>query len=189
MFILFFYFFLFFLLVQDATDLFFSDKVLFERSLNQELHTSSSNTRYEIHNPANNVTVATVPETTEEEFNAAVASCKTAFEDWKEVSVQQRARVMMNYQQLLKDNKDEIAKIITEENGKTIPDSHGDLQRGLEVVEHCISMPTLIQGDFVENVTKHTDLFRFRAPLGVTATICPFNFPAMIPLWSLPVAM
>lgn len=92
-------------------------------------------------------------------------------------------------QALLNQHKDEIAGLITEEQGKTLADAHGDLYRGIEVVEHSISMPTLIAGDFIENVTKHTDLYTIKQPLGVTAAICPFNFPAMIPLWSLPMSV
>jgi malonate-semialdehyde dehydrogenase (acetylating)/methylmalonate-semialdehyde dehydrogenase len=103
--------------------------------------------------------------------------------------VQQRARVMMRFHALLNQHKDEIARLITEEQGKTLADAHGDLYRGIEVVEHAIGIPSLVMGEFLENVTKHTDLYSIHQPLGVTAAICPFNFPAMIPLWSLPMSV
>jgi malonate-semialdehyde dehydrogenase (acetylating)/methylmalonate-semialdehyde dehydrogenase len=95
---------------------------------------SSSKTWYDIHNPATNEVVARVPETTKEELNAAVASSKKAFESWKEVSAQQRARVMMKFHALLNQHKDEIAALITQEQGKTLADAHGDLYRGIEVL-------------------------------------------------------
>lgn len=94
---------------------------------------SSSKVWYDIRNPATNEVVARVPETTKEELNAAVASSKKAFESWKEVSAQQRARVMMKFHSLLNQHKDEIASLITQEQGKTLADAHGDLYRGIEV--------------------------------------------------------
>ena len=136
---------------------------------------------HDIRNPATDAVVARVPESTKEEMQAAVSSAQKAFESWKEVSAQQRARVMMKFQALLNQHKDESAGIITEENGKTLADSHGDLYRGIEVVEHAMGIPNLVMGEFLENVTKHTDLYTIHQPLGVTAAICPFNFAAMIP--------
>lgn len=150
---------------------------------------SKSHVWYDIHNPATNEVVARVPEATKEELKAAVASSQKAFESWREVSVQHRARVMMKFHTLLNSHKDEIARLITEEQGKTLADAHGDLYRGIEVVEHSIAIPSLVMGEFLENVTKHTDLYSIHQPLGVTAAICPFNFPAMIPLWSLPMSV
>lgn len=166
---------------------------------------SSSNTWYDIQNPATGEVVARVPESTPAELAAASASAAKAFKSWSEVSVQQRARVMMRFQALLNQHKDEIAALITEEQGKTLADAHGDLYRGIEVVEHrctrvlscvfwefvcltrtpcSISMPSLILGEYAENVTQHTDLYTIKQPLGVTAAICPFNFPGEANMFS-----
>lgn len=78
---------------------------------------------------------------------------------------------------------------MTEEHGKTLVDAKGDIFRGYEVVEHACSFTSLIQGETVENVAKGVDLYSYRVPLGVCAGICPFNFPAMIPLWMFPLAI
>lgn len=150
---------------------------------------STSKTWYEVHNPATNEVVALVPETTPSEKAQIIASSQKAFESWREVSVQQRARILMKFHALLDGERNSLAAIMTEEQGKTLADAHGDLQRGIEVVEHSLGIPSLIMGEFLENVTKHTDLYNIHQPLGVTAAICPFNFPAMIPLWSLPVSI
>jgi malonate-semialdehyde dehydrogenase (acetylating) / methylmalonate-semialdehyde dehydrogenase len=79
--------------------------------------------------------------------------------------------------------------MICEEQGKTLKDAEGSIFRGLEVIEHSASMPTLQLGEFMQNVSKNIDLYSFRHPLGVTAGICPFNFPAMVPLWMFPMAI
>merc|ERR1712078_380390 len=83
---------------------------------------------------------------------------------------------------------DDLAALVTREQGKTLADARGDVFRGLEVVEHMVSAPTLMMGEYVEGVSKGIDTYSFRQPLGVTAGICPFNFPAMIPLWMFPLA-
>lgn len=96
---------------------------------------------------------------------------------------------MLKYQELLKQNQDDIAKMITEEHGKSIVDSKGDVFRGYEVVEHAASFTSLAMGETVENVARGVDIYSYRKPLGVCAGICPFNFPAMIPLWMYPLAI
>ena len=90
---------------------------------------------------------------------------------------------------LLKDNLEEIAKLITHEHGKTIVDSRGDIFRGIEVVESCASLSSLLQGETIENLATGVDTYSYRHPLGVWAGVCPFNFPAMIPLWMFPLAI
>ena len=78
---------------------------------------------------------------------------------------------------------------MTKEHGKTIADSKGDIFRGMEVVEHSCSMATLLQGETLENISNNIDTYSYRHPLGVCAGIAPFNFPAMIPLWMIPMAI
>eukprot|EP00758_Cryptobia_borreli_P007658 Tbor_TRINITY_DN5318_c0_g7::TRINITY_DN5318_c0_g7_i1::g.4697::m.4697/K00140/mmsA, iolA, ALDH6A1; malonate-semialdehyde dehydrogenase (acetylating) / methylmalonate-semialdehyde dehydrogenase len=150
---------------------------------------SKATTFTNVMNPATGDVIAKTPNCTVEEMEAAVASCADAFKTWKEVSVSNRIRVMLKFQAILRANTKEITSIITEEQGKTTVDAEGDLFRGLEVVEHSCSMGTLMMGETVENVGTHIDTYSYRQPLGVTAGICPFNFPAMIPLWMFPMAI
>jgi len=142
----------------------------------------------EIRNPATNEVVSLCPESTPEEMNAAVTAAREAFPAWRAQPVQQRMRIMLKYQQLIRDNKDAIAALITKEQGKTLADAQGDVFRGLEVVEYSCSIPSIIMGETVENLASNTDSYSYRQPLGVVAGITPFNFPAMIPLWMFPMA-
>jgi len=96
---------------------------------------------------------------------------------------------MLKYQQILKDNEMDIAKMITEEHGKSIIDAKGDVFRGYEVVEHAASFTSLMMGETVENVAKNVDIYSYRKPLGVCAGVVPFNFPAMCPLWMFPLGI
>ena len=130
-----------------------------------------------------------MPQSTEQEFNDIVANAKDTFNGWKEVPISQRVRYMLKYQQLLKDNQDDIAAMITKEHGKSIIDSKGDIFRGYEVVEHACSFTSLAMGETVENVARNVDIYSYRTPLGVCAGIAPFNFPSMIPLWMYPLAI
>lgn len=154
-----------------------------------EFVTSQSNNNIEVTNPANNETIALAPVAEAFEIEKAVAAAKQAFLSWSETPVSERARVMMRYQALLKENHDEIAKILSQETGKTFADAKGDVWRGIEVVEQAINMPALMMGETVENVARGIDTYSYIQPLGVCAGITPFNFPAMIPLWMFPMAI
>lgn len=144
---------------------------------------------YDIHNPATGELIGRTPQCTQEEMTAAVQNCAEAQKKWREVSVSNRIRVMLKYQALIRDNMKSIAEILTAEQGKTLADAEGDIFRGLEVVEHSASIGSLIMGETVENVGSHIDTYSYKQPLGVTAGICPFNFPAMIPLWMFPMSI
>lgn len=157
--------------------------------INGEVRESKSNKWIDIHNPATNEVVARVPECTRDEMEEAVANSVEAWHKWKEVSVSKRVRLLFNLQQLITRDMHKIAESITEEQGKTLKDAEGDVFRGLEVVEHACSMTTLQMGETQENVARNMDIYSFREPLGVVAGICPFNFPAMIPLWMYPLAI
>ena len=150
---------------------------------------SQSEQRIDVTNPVDNSVIAQVPCATQSEMEAAVASARKAFATWKEVPVSQRARVMLRYQQLLKDHQEEIAKILSSETGKTFEDAKGDVWRGIEVVEHAANIASLMMGETVENVARGIDCYSLTQPLGVCAGITPFNFPAMIPLWMFPLAI
>lgn len=143
----------------------------------------------DVHNPATNEVISRVPESTPDEMQAAVESCKKAFKTWSQTTVLTRQQCMFKFQQLIKNNLKEIAKLITLEQGKTIVDAEGDVMRGLQVVEHCCSITSLQLGETMSGIAKDMDTYTIRIPLGVTAGITPFNFPAMIPLWMFPVAL
>ncbi len=157
--------------------------------INGEFVQSKATQFFDVTNPATGEVIAKVPQCTQEEMKAAAANSHEAFKSWREVSVSNRVRIMLKYQQLIRDNMKALVNQLTEEQGKTLTDAEGDVFRGLEVVEHSCSMGTLLQGDTIENVSAHMDLYSYRQPLGVTAGICPFNFPAMIPLWMFPMSI
>ncbi|KAK4799968.1 hypothetical protein SAY86_025333 [Trapa natans] len=150
---------------------------------------SKSSSFIDVLNPATQEVVSQVPLTTTEEFKAAVAAAKDAFPSWRNTPVTTRQRVMLKLQELIRRDMDKLALNITTEQGKTLKDAQGDVFRGLEVVEHACGMGTLQMGEYVSNVANGIDTYSIREPLGVCAGICPFNFPAMIPLWMFPIAV
>lgn len=154
-----------------------------------EFVSSSTSQFIPVTNPADNSVIAQTPCATDAEMEQAIATAKAAFHSWKEVPVSERARVMMRYQALLKENHDELGELLSKETGKTFADAKGDVWRGIEVVEQAINMPALMMGETVENVARSIDTASFIQPLGVCTGITPFNFPAMIPLWMFPMAV
>ncbi|XP_010933526.1 methylmalonate-semialdehyde dehydrogenase [acylating], mitochondrial [Elaeis guineensis] len=150
---------------------------------------SQSEASIDVLNPATQEVVSRVPLTTNEEFKAAVNAAKSAFPKWRNAPVTARQRIMLKLQELIRRDMDKLAVNITTEQGKTLKDAQGDVFRGLEVVEHACGMATLQMGEFVSNVSTGIDTYSIREPLGVCAGICPFNFPAMIPLWMFPLAV
>ncbi|KAF4353447.1 hypothetical protein F8388_005049 [Cannabis sativa] len=140
-------------------------------------------------NPATQEVVSQVPISTYEEFKAAVSSAKQAFPLWKNTPITTRQRIMFKLQELISRDIDKLSMNITMEQGKTSKDAHGDVLRGLEVVEHACGMGNLQMGEFVPNSSNGIDTYCIREPLGVCAGICPFNFPAMTPLWMFPIAV
>ncbi|MDB2330189.1 CoA-acylating methylmalonate-semialdehyde dehydrogenase [Alteromonas sp.] len=157
--------------------------------INGEFVASQTDTFIDVTNPADNSVIAKAPCATKDEMEQAIASAEKAFETWKDVPVTERARVMMRYQALLKENHDEIATILASETGKTFDDAKGDVWRGIEVVEQAMNVPSMMMGETVENVARGIDTYSYTQPLGVCAGITPFNFPAMIPLWMFPLAI
>ncbi|KAL6515364.1 Methylmalonate-semialdehyde dehydrogenase [acylating], mitochondrial [Orobanche hederae] len=150
---------------------------------------SQSSNAIDVINPATQEVVSRVPLTTKEEFKSAVSSAREAFPSWRNTPITTRQRIMFKLQELIRKNMDKLALNITTEQGKTLKDSQGDVFRGLEVVEHACGMTTLQMGEFASNVSNGIDTYSIREPLGVCAGVCPFNFPAMIPLWMFPVAV
>ncbi|MBV8628044.1 MAG: CoA-acylating methylmalonate-semialdehyde dehydrogenase, partial [Paraburkholderia sp.] len=143
----------------------------------------------DIVNPATQQLLARVPFATVDEVDAAIRAAHEAFKTWKNTPIGARMRIMLKFQALIREHMPRIAKTLTAEQGKTLPDAEGDIFRGLEVVEHACSIGTLQQGEFAENVAGTVDTYTLRQPIGVCVGITPFNFPAMIPLWMFPMAI
>jgi malonate-semialdehyde dehydrogenase (acetylating)/methylmalonate-semialdehyde dehydrogenase len=140
-------------------------------------------------NPATYKTIARVPISTGEEFDTAVEAAKAAFPEWRRTTPVARARYLYRLKDLLEENFEEVSRIQTQEHGKTIDESRGETRRGIENVEVACGMPTLMQGYFSEDIAHGIDEWVIPTPLGVFGVIGPFNFPFMIPLWSVPYAV
>lgn len=154
-----------------------------------ELIQSKSTEWRDVINPATQEVVAQVPFATAEELDYAVANAKEAFKTWRNVSQGHRVRVMLNLQKLVRDNIGELARLITLEHGKTLPDAEGEVGRGLEVIEHACSMTSLQLGEYAENAATGIDVYTLIQPLGVCAGITAFNFPIMLPCFMFPMAV
>ncbi|KAI8629268.1 Aldehyde/histidinol dehydrogenase [Xylariaceae sp. FL1651] len=141
----------------------------------------------ELHDPATNNLVTRVPQMTDAELETAVESAKKAFPAWRNTSVIARQQIMFKFVNLIREHWDRLAASITLEQGKTFADAKGDVLRGLQVAEAACGAPELLKGEVLE-VAKDMETRTYREPLGVVAAICPFNFPAMIPLWCIPMA-
>lgn len=152
-------------------------------------HESKSKITYKSINPATQEIISLVPETTKEEFNIAVENSKNAFKVWRNVPLLSRQRTVAEIGHALRQKSKEIAKIITIEHGKTFPDALGEVQRGLEIFDQASNISPIYQGETLENIATHTDNYSYRAPLGVVAGICPFNFPFMIPCWMIAIGI
>ncbi|NEC69116.1 CoA-acylating methylmalonate-semialdehyde dehydrogenase [Streptomyces sp. SID9727] len=142
-----------------------------------------------VHNPATGELTATVDLASAELVDAAVASAGTAWRDWRAQSLAKRVRVLFAFRELLNAHKREIAALITAEHGKVLSDALGEVTRGLEVAEFACGIPQLLKGDYSENASTRVDVHSVRQSLGVVAVISPFNFPAMVPMWFVPIAL
>jgi len=149
---------------------------------------SKTTEHIDLFNPATNELVCRVPKATQDEMQMATESSKRAFKTWSQTTPLFRQQIMFKFQALIKEHLPAIARNITLEQGKTIPDAEGDVMRGLQVVEASCSMTFMQMGTTLPGIAKDIDCHSYKTPLGVTAGICPFNFPAMIPLWMFPVA-
>jgi len=140
-------------------------------------------------NPATGEVLRHVPFATAEDVDAAVSAATRAFPAWRAAPALRRARILMRFRELLETHKKELARLVSQEHGKTLVDAEGSITRGIEVVEFATGMPHLIKGEFSDNVGGEVDSFSLRHPLGVCAGITPFNFPAMVPMWMFPLAI
>ena len=147
-------------------------------------HVAGTSGRYgDVFNPATGEVIARVPLATAAEMDKAVQFAEAAQPAWGATNPQRRARVMMKMVDLLHRDMDKLAEALSREHGKTLPDAKGDVIRGLEVVEYCIGAPQLLKGEYTDGAGPGIDMYSMKQPLGVTAGVTPFNFPAMIPMW------
>src|SRR5690242_4136358 len=137
----------------------------------------------DVMNPSTGEVQAKVPMASRADVDAAVAGAAEAQKDWAAWNPQRRARVLMKFVDLVNRNVEELAELLSLEHGKTLEDSKGDIQRGIEVIEFAVGIPHLMKGEYTEGAGTGIDVYSMRQPLGVVAGITPFNFPAMIPLW------
>jgi malonate-semialdehyde dehydrogenase (acetylating)/methylmalonate-semialdehyde dehydrogenase len=150
---------------------------------------STSGRTQPVFDPALGVATKEVALASQDEVDAAIASARAAFPGWRDTSMAKRQAVLFAFREILNRDKAELAEIITSEHGKVIADALGEISRGQEVVELATGFPSLVKGDFSENVSTGVDVFSIRQPLGVVGIISPFNFPVMVPLWFLPLAI
>ncbi|MDO9458552.1 MAG: CoA-acylating methylmalonate-semialdehyde dehydrogenase [Alphaproteobacteria bacterium] len=153
-------------------------------------HVQGASGRYgAVYDPMTGETQAKAPLASADEMRKAIDTAAAAFPGWAAENPQKRARVMFRFKQLVEDNMDQLAEMLSREHGKVIADSKGDVQRGLEVIEFACGVPHLTKGEFTEGAGPGIDMYSMRQPLGVCAGITPFNFPAMIPMWMFGVAI
>jgi malonate-semialdehyde dehydrogenase (acetylating)/methylmalonate-semialdehyde dehydrogenase len=136
-----------------------------------------------VYNPATGEQTKEVAFASVEEVDAAVAAAKDAFPAWRATSLSRRVEIFFRIRELVRDRREEIARILTDEHGKVLSDAMGEVQRGLEVIEYACGIPTLLKGGFSEQASTGIDVYSIRQPLGVVCGITPFNFPAMVPMW------
>ena len=157
--------------------------------INGEWVESASSQVVDVVNPATDESLAQLPLTTKKETEEAIKVAQDAFWEWRSTPPLERARLLMKLKNLMDEHHDEIANILTQEHGKTFIEAWTEIERGIENIEVATGVTSMMTGDVLEDVAKGIDEYAIRQPLGVCASINPFNFPGMIPLWSLPYAL
>ena len=150
---------------------------------------ANSDSFLDVLNPATGEMLSHVPLSSPAEVDDVAQAASRAFHEWRQAPVVDRVQYLFRLKNLLEDNLEELARTITMECGKTLQESRGEMRRAIENVEVACGMPSLMQGDFSEDIASGIDEFMIRQPVGVAAAICPFNFPAMIPFWFMPYAV
>jgi malonate-semialdehyde dehydrogenase (acetylating)/methylmalonate-semialdehyde dehydrogenase len=143
----------------------------------------------QVRNPATGEELGRTPLSTRADVERAVSAACAAFPAWRATPVVERVRVLFRLRSLLEENRDALALSLTQEHGKILDDARGEIQRGIENIEHACGMPTLLMGETLEDIARGIDCETIRQPLGVFAIIAPYNFPVMIPLWFWPYAV
>src|SRR5271154_206239 len=136
-----------------------------------------------VFNPATGVQTGAVDFASVDEVDAAVQAAKAAFPAWRATSLARRAELFFRIRELLNERRAALAEILVHEHGKVFSDALGEVTRGLEVVEYCCGIPTLLKSEYSEQASTGIDVYSIRQPLGVVARGPPFNFPAMVPMW------
>ncbi|KTT86592.1 methylmalonate-semialdehyde dehydrogenase, partial [Mammaliicoccus sciuri] len=157
--------------------------------VNGQWQASKSKETIDVYNPATKEVIAKVPVSTRKELDEAAKIAHEAFQEWKEVAVPKRARLLFKLQQLLTDNREVLAEIITKENGKNTTEALGEVQRGIENVEFAAGTPSLMMGDSLSSIATNIEGTSYRYPVGVVGGITPFNFTNMVPCWKFPMAI
>lgn len=150
---------------------------------------SESGSVSDVINPATGEIIARVPLSSSKDVEAAVLAAQMAFDPWSRTPVPKRARVLFHYWQLLQEHEQELAELITSENGKSYKEALGEVLRGIECVEFAAGTPSHMMGSTLANISADMDSELFRVPLGVVGGITPFNFPMMVPCWMFPLAI
>ena len=143
----------------------------------------------EVFNPATGEVTGILDLASAEVVDEVVRTAREAWTGWANTSLARRAQVLFAFRQLLDERKHDIAALVTAEHGKVLDDALGEVSRGLEVAEFACGIPHLLKGGFTENASTNVDVYSLRQPLGVVAVISPFNFPAMVPMWFIPIAI
>ncbi|HTZ44677.1 MAG TPA: CoA-acylating methylmalonate-semialdehyde dehydrogenase [Jatrophihabitans sp.] len=151
--------------------------------------TGGSSRTASVYNPATGEVQADVLLASADDVRLAVACAAERFGSWSQSSLSARTEILFAFRNLVREHKQQLAELISDEHGKVVSDAAGEVQRGLEVIEFACGIPTLLKGDYSDQVSTGVDVFSFRQPLGVVAGITPFNFPAMVPMWMYPVAI
>ncbi|WP_433899437.1 CoA-acylating methylmalonate-semialdehyde dehydrogenase [Pseudomonas sp. PSE1(2024)] len=166
-----------------------SDAPVIGHYIDGQVQDSGSERFSDVFNPATGSVQARVGLASQETVDAAVASALKAFPAWSEQSSLRRSRVMFKFKELLDRHHDELAEIISREHGKVFSDAKGEVTRGIEIVEFACGAPSLLKTEFSDNIGGGIDNWNLRQPLGVCAGVTPFNFPVMVPLWMIPLAL
>ena len=157
--------------------------------INGKQYQGSSGNFDNVYNPTTGEVSAEVAMADEADTQAAITAAHEKFPEWRALTPLKRARIFFKYKELIEKNADNIAKLVSAEHGKVLNDAHGSLTRGLEIVEFACAIPQLLKGEYSEDAGTGIDVTSVRQPLGVSAGITPFNFPAMVPLWMFPMAI
>jgi malonate-semialdehyde dehydrogenase (acetylating)/methylmalonate-semialdehyde dehydrogenase len=159
---------------------------LLKNYLNGEWRASSATEHLEVVNPATTEVLGKTPLSPASEVDQAAQAAQAAFEDWRRTPPTDRAQYLFKLKNSFEAHFEELSRLITQENGKTLGEARGEMRRAIENVEVACGIPSLMLGDVLEDIASGIDEFMIRQPVGVCTTICPFNFPAMIPFWFMP---
>ena len=148
-----------------------------------------SNETLPIYDPSKGEKIREVVNSNDEDFSKIIESSKNSFFKWQDITPLKRSRILSKFKTNIEKSVDDLAILVSEEHGKTFDDAKGSVIRGLEVVEFSCGIPHLLKGEFSANVGTNIDSWSLRPPLGITAGITPFNFPAMVPMWMFPISI